>query len=259
MVVFLSQLIRGFRTMVTPRSSQCPNRPASASPAARPAPPRRGPAIQSLEGRTMYAASGLVTGERLIGPNDAITAVVLTVNQHLDPVTADNPLAYQIYHRVIQTTSSSDGIFGFGGSDGGTNIRRLGIPFSSAVYDDATMTVTLTPEKPFPGQKYFSFVFVHGNGVNGIRTAQGDFIAGNGKKAGHRRFAQVQAPPEQALHLHRRRRRPRHPQAHRPRLPAHFRAPPRVAGPDRHDQRRQSRPGRPDRHREEVPPRRRHR
>lgn len=195
MVVFLSQLIRGLRRIASPFSSRSSPRNGSGSAVPsdasakrrderRPPPPRRGPAIQSLESRTLYAANGLVTGEQLLGTNDAVTAIVLKVNQHLDPATASNPLAYQVYHRVIKTSGSSAGVFGFGGSDSSTTIRRLGLQLSSAVYDDATMTVTLTPVKPFPAQKYFTFLLIHGHGVNAIDTAQGTPIAGNGTKPG---------------------------------------------------------------------------
>jgi hypothetical protein len=196
MAVILSQVIRKLRAVASAFSpaqnctSSLTGRNGAASAVSagaagkRPPAPRRGPTIQSLESRTLYAAGGLVTGEQLLGSNDAVTAIVLKVNQHLDPVTASNPHAYQVYHRLISTDSGSDGVFGFGGSDSSTSITRLGLRFSSVVYDDAAMTVTLTPTQPFPAQKYFTFILIHGHGVNGIDTADGTPIAGNGNKPG---------------------------------------------------------------------------
>ena len=191
MVVFLSQLIRGlrgiaFRSPIRNDSpgSTVPPRAAEKNSPGKPRTPRRGPAIQSLESRTLYAAQGLVVGEQLLGTNDAVTGIVLKVNQHLDPVTASNVRAYQVYHRIINVSSGSDGVFGFGSSDGSTSVRRQGLQLTSAVYDDASMTVTLTPVKPFPAQKYFTFLLVHGHGANAVNTADGTPIAGNGNKAG---------------------------------------------------------------------------
>ncbi len=54
----------------------------------------------------------LVMTEQLIGPETAITSVVLTFNQPLNAVSADNPNAYGIVRKVNETNQDSSGILG---------------------------------------------------------------------------------------------------------------------------------------------------
>ena len=133
----------------------------------------------------MPGSAGVVVGEQLLGPEGAVTGVVLTFNQHLDPTTAQNVKAYALARRIsVSSTDSGSilgGITGFGGGDTTTNsIRVKKVKFVLAVYDDANMTVTLTPEKPFRADKYFRFLRVVGSGPNAILLPGGTPIDGNG-------------------------------------------------------------------------------
>lgn len=84
---------------------------------------------------------------------------------------------YEIGHRVtIAGQASSSGYFDipFTSTDG-TNpsitTRRLKI--LSATYDDATMSVTLTSEKPFTANKHFRYINIVGSGAHTILDATG--------------------------------------------------------------------------------------
>jgi len=154
---------------------------------------RRPVAIQSLEDRRMFngGRDALVVTEQLIGPEAAITSVVLTFNQPLDAATADNPNAYAIVRRVNETNDDSSGIIGnlnpFGGSSNSTSQSILSkhVRIQTAVYDASNMTVTLTPTAPFRADKYFRFLRVVGTGNNAILNASGVRVdaAGNGKSS----------------------------------------------------------------------------
>jgi hypothetical protein len=121
----------------------------------------------------------VVVTEQLIGPETAITSVILTFNQHLDAASADNPNSYGIVRKITQTNSDSSGIvgslspFGSGNSTSTQSIIAKHVRILSAVYDDATMSVTLTPTAPFRADKFFRFLRVVGTGKNAIRTAAG--------------------------------------------------------------------------------------
>jgi hypothetical protein len=132
--------------------------------------------------------NGLVVTEQLIGPESGITSVVLTFNQHLDAATADNPNAYAIVRKVNETNTDSGGILGnldpFGSSGNSTttdSILSKHVRIASAIYDDANLTVTLTPTAPFRADKYFRFLRVVGTGQNAILTAAGQPVDGAGK------------------------------------------------------------------------------
>jgi len=132
-------------------------------------------------------SNALVLTEQLIGPETAITSVVLTVNQHLDAATADNPNAYAIVRIITQTNTDSGGILGnltpFTSNNSTTTETNYSkhVRIASAVYDDANLTVTLTPTAPFRADKYFRFLRVVGTGKNAILTAAGVPIDGAGK------------------------------------------------------------------------------
>jgi hypothetical protein len=147
---------------------------------------------------------GVVVTEQLIGPETAITSVILTFNEHLYAASADNPDAYAIVRKVTETNNDSSGILGslspFGSSDDTNTESFLSkhVRIATAVYDDSTMTVTLTPTAPFRADKYFRFLRVVGTGKNAILTAADQPLDGEGKgkpsdaiikfasKAGHR-------------------------------------------------------------------------
>ena len=135
----------------------------------------------------MFSAghNAVVVSEQLIGPETAINSVVLTFNQHLDPATADNADAYAIVRRITSTNSDSGGISSgldpFGSSGGTTyTVSTKHVHIAAAVYDDATMTVTLTPSVAFRADKYFRFVRVVGTGKNAILSADGAALDGQG-------------------------------------------------------------------------------
>ncbi len=167
-------------------------------------PPQRGDRpsilIESLEARRLFthaiAEDGPhVTGETFIGPVTAMTAVVLQFNQHLDPTTANNLAAYHI-GRIFSSDSSGGGFdpIGFltvhkgakGSSTGptGTNrpqeILHPDTTLGSAVYDDATETVTITSAHPFRANVFLRFVRVAGTGPNTVRNTDGIALDGAG-------------------------------------------------------------------------------
>src|ERR1700722_10290057 len=146
MAVSLFALLRRLRSVISGRSPS-----AAPAPARRPL-ERRPVDIQSLEGRRMFngGRDALVVTEQLIGPETAITSVVLTFTQSLNAASADNPNSYGIVCKVNQPNTGSRGTLGSLSPFGGENttptaqsIIAKHVRILSAVFDPATMTVTL--------------------------------------------------------------------------------------------------------------------
>jgi hypothetical protein len=127
--------------------------------------------VDSLEPRRLMATVGPVVAQHFIGPQEAVTAVVLTFDVPLDPTTAQNTSAYKLVRK------SQDDDDGFGG-DGGTDVSRVSI--ETANYDPVANAVTLTVRRAFELRKNFTVVQVQGNGPNAVLTAAGTPIDGDG-------------------------------------------------------------------------------
>ena len=120
----------------------------------------------------------------MIGPNNAVTGIRLTFNQPLDPATAQDVDAYVILRKINVKGSDDGGLFDsfvpFSDSSTGNSTKVKKLRFDSAVYDPATMSVTITPHKTFTGDKYFRQIRVAGQGDHAIRNTDGVPLDGNG-------------------------------------------------------------------------------
>lgn len=153
---------------------------------------------EPLETRRLLSAAGaadgpIITGETFIGPINAMTAVVLQFNQHLDPTTANNLKAFHI-GRNFGSSDSGGGFdpLGFllvhkggsgsplapGGKDLPDEVLHPDAALGSATYDDATETVTITSAHAFRANFYLRFIRVAGNGPNAIRNSDGIALDG---------------------------------------------------------------------------------
>jgi hypothetical protein len=129
----------------------------------------------------MTAGPALMAVE-LTGPVTAVNAVVLTFNESLDPATAQNVKAYSLGHNPAQVSSNSFDFTTLLFRETNHPTPAVAHPrlvvagrivFSSAVYDDATHTVTLTPLAPFKAQNYFRYLRVKGIGPDAIKDVNG--------------------------------------------------------------------------------------
>src|SRR4051794_27869550 len=104
--------------------------------------------VESLEPRQLFdAAHPTLIAERLLGTLPVVTGVVLTFDGPLDAASAQNKLSYHLYRNQLKYERHSQE--GIDNPYSKIPILRLRVPFSSAVYDDAAHTVTLTPRDPF--------------------------------------------------------------------------------------------------------------
>lgn len=146
-----------------------------AAPSARP----KAPLVEGLEARQMFSTGPTLTDIHLTGTVRAITSVVLTFDQPLDPTAAQNLQAYQ-FGRVIPAGSSDSGGFNWGdllpflAQPKMQLIKNYKIQFTSADYDSTNYTVTLTPVRPFNAITWFRIVRVFGVGTNAITDTSGN-------------------------------------------------------------------------------------
>jgi len=129
--------------------------------------------IETMESRVLMAATA-VSAVTMTGTAGQITSVVLTFRVPLDPATAQNVDAYSISKKTKGEDSS------FGVIDTSSKGTRRRVRFSSAVYDPATQTVTLTPTETFDVARKFKRLRVSGNGPNAVKTPAGTPIDGDG-------------------------------------------------------------------------------
>lgn len=159
-----------------------------------PQPTPRVPTIEPLETRRLFAAGPVPLGatvtdttgprvvrEQLIGPNKAVTQIVLTFSESLDPATAQDVRAYAVSRtRHIENDDDDEGggffdsPIGGGGDGGGTDTVFRRLRFESAVYDDAAKTVTITTNNAFNAEKRFRRLRVNGTGERAIRDVAGN-------------------------------------------------------------------------------------
>lgn len=120
-----------------------------------------------------------LTSIRLVGPNQAVTAVVMTFNEALDPVKAQDLGAYVVLKKVREKGDDGDNFFGVtvGASDDQNGVRKL--KFSSAVYDDTTHSVTITAEVAFRADKRFRQLRIAGKGDFALTDVAGNRLDGN--------------------------------------------------------------------------------
>ena len=101
-----------------------------------------------------------VTAQNLIVTQDAITGLVLSFNQPLDPTQAVNPINYSL------KTGDQPGLF------------NETVPLNPPVYDPVNSILTLTPSQPLHlGQVYQ--LTINGQGSAGVTDLAGDLIIGN--------------------------------------------------------------------------------
>ncbi len=103
---------------------------------------------------------------RRFGYHHRPTSLVLTFSGPLDPATAGNPANYQL------STAGRDRQFG-------TPDDQL-VPLSSAIYDPATRTVTLTPQQRFLYLFQTYLLQVNSTTPGGVTDLSGNLIDGNG-------------------------------------------------------------------------------
>ena len=150
-----------------------------AAPSARPT----APLVEGLESRQMFSTGPTLTNIHLTGSVRAITGVVLSFDQPLDPTAAQDLQSYQ-FGRVIPSNSNDSGGFNWGSLLGllaepkMALIKNYKIQFTSAAYDSTNSTVTLTPVRLFNAITWFRIVRVMGVGVNAITDTSGDPLNG---------------------------------------------------------------------------------
>ena len=150
------------------------------------------PLVEPLECRRLLSGDIVVAADptdttgpqlvrmHLVGPYDAVTQLVLTFNEPLDPATAQDTAAYQLLRRIHRDSDDEDGLVDnpFDDDDGGdTDIVR--VRFASAAYDDATTSVTLTAANPFSANKRFRNFPVAGGNERALRDVSGNLLDGN--------------------------------------------------------------------------------
>jgi hypothetical protein len=149
--------------------------------------------VETLEPRKLMASVGPVVAQHFIGPQEAVTAVVLTFDVPLDPATAQNPGAYKL---VRKSRESDDGPFGDG--DSTTDADRVRV--ETANYDPVANAVTLTTRRAFELRKDFTVVQVQGNGASAVLTTAGTPIDGDGNgRAGGDLFLRYKARANRTL------------------------------------------------------------
>ena len=125
----------------------------------------------------------MLTGVHLVGGPGAVTSVVLTFNESLDPTTAQDPHAYTFGKPLANSSESGPSLSDFLpfllARPKVRAIKNGKIQFASATYDDATHSVTLAPYKPINGRAFFRVLRVFGTGAHAIKDLAGNALDGN--------------------------------------------------------------------------------
>jgi hypothetical protein len=148
--------------------------------------------VEPLESRRLLSGDVVVAADpadttgpqlvrmHLVGPNDAVTQVVLTFNERLDPVTAQDTAAYQLLRTIHREEDDDEGLIDNPfDDDGGGSTDVVRVRFASAVYDDATTSVTLTAANPFRADKRFRNLRIAGGEERGLRDVSGNRLDGD--------------------------------------------------------------------------------
>lgn len=150
---------------------------------AAPTPGPSAPLIEGLESRQMFSTGPTLTDIHLTGTVRAITSVVLTFDQPLDPIVAQDLQSYQ-FGRVLPANSNDTSGFNWGDVLGllaqpkMALIKNYKVQFTSADYDSTNYSVTLTPVRAFNAITWFRIVRVMGVGVNAITDTFGNPLNG---------------------------------------------------------------------------------
>jgi hypothetical protein len=144
--------------------------------------------VEPLESRQLLSGGPVVTGVHIIGAARAITGIVVSFNESLDPASAQDTLAYR-FGRPIPHTSDSTGpslgdFLPFLARPKVRLVKQGKIQFASATYDDATHSVTLTPYKRFNGAQFFRVLRVIGSGTHVVKDVAGNPVDGNSDGTG---------------------------------------------------------------------------
>lgn len=135
--------------------------------------------VESLESRRLLSTAPVLTGMQLVGGVKAVSQVVLTFNESLDPTTAQQPQSF-IFGRIPPSPSdngvSVGDILQFLAKPKPRAIKDGKVQWASTVYDDTNHTVTLTAIKPFTATKYFRLLRVKGTGNYAVKDPQGDIL-----------------------------------------------------------------------------------
>src|SRR5438105_1899894 len=120
--------------------------------------------------RLLSGAPGpVIVGLQLTGSVRAVTGVVVTFNESLDPAAAQDTQAYA-FGRMLTKKDDSVGIgdiLPFLSRPRVRAVKAGRVQIASAVYDDATHSVTLHPVAPFNANKFFKFFRASGQGTHG--------------------------------------------------------------------------------------------
>jgi uncharacterized repeat protein (TIGR01451 family) len=105
-----------------------------------------------------------VLAQRLLVTRQAITGIVLTFSEPMDPFQAEALNNYSLSH------AGSGGLPG--AADGAP------IPLASARYDPRRRTVTLTPQRPLPVGQFYQLT-ANGKGASGLTDTSGNVLDGD--------------------------------------------------------------------------------
>lgn len=137
--------------------------------------------IETLEPRQLLSSGPLLSGMEVTGTVHHATSVVLHFNENLIPATAQDVQAY-VFGRVPPSSPNNGpsigDILGFLSRPKQRLIRAGKINFTSATYNDATRTVTLTPLRPFNAQPFFRLLRVRGAGAHAVKDLAGNPFSG---------------------------------------------------------------------------------
>ena len=142
-------------------------------------PAERAVCVENLERRSLMdgdVTPPTLVKEQLVGSDPReLTGVILTFSEPLDEASAEDLEHFRIGRRTSHKQN-----YDFDDPDRYDNHGDGLIRFESAVYDPATLTVTLTAIKPFNLTKQFRTVRVLGRENQTVRDVAGNRIDGDG-------------------------------------------------------------------------------
>jgi hypothetical protein len=144
-------------------------------------PARLHPAIEGLEPRQLLSGSPAVRSLQVLGNVHHVNRIVLTFDESLDPTTAQQPKSYSFGR--VPASGSDNGVtigdvLGFLAKPKVPAVKGGKIQWSSATYDDATHSVTLTAVKAFNASQYFRLLRVKGTGNYAVKDLTGRALNG---------------------------------------------------------------------------------
>lgn len=135
--------------------------------------------VEALEDRCLFSAGAAgpkVVAESFLGPPNAITAIVLQFNEHLDATSAQNPAAY-VFGRHVDHGNGGSGLLGLL-LDQHPGVLHPNTTAGSIVYDDAAETVTLYPSHTVVATTFVRYLRITGTGANAVTDADGNKLQG---------------------------------------------------------------------------------